>query len=101
MEFTPSIAPGSAMIYSGKAFPHYQGNLFVGCLAGKAILRVILDGTKPIATETMLLNKYGRIREVVEGPDGSIYFTTSERDIEVKTPAPETDRIMRLVPVAH
>lgn len=101
MEFTPSIAPGSAMIYNGKAFPQYQGNLLVGCLGGKAILRVVLDGAKPVATETMLLKEYGRIREVVEGPDGSIYFTTSERDIEVKNPSPETDRIMRLVPAAR
>jgi glucose/arabinose dehydrogenase len=48
--------------------------------------------------EPLLQGQYGRIREVAEGPDGAIYFSTSNRDGRGK-PAANDDRIMRLVPV--
>jgi glucose/arabinose dehydrogenase len=51
-----------------------------------------------IKQENLLLKKYGRIRDVVEGPDGAIYFATSNRDGR-GTPASDDDRIMRLVAV--
>jgi glucose/arabinose dehydrogenase len=46
----------------------------------------------------LLLNQYGRIRDVVEGPDGAIYFSTSNKDGRGH-PATDDDRILRLVPV--
>jgi len=45
-----------------------------------------------------LVTKYGRIRDVAEGPDGFIYFSTSNRDGRGK-PTSDDDRILRLVPV--
>jgi glucose/arabinose dehydrogenase len=45
-----------------------------------------------------LTQDHGRIREVAEGPDGYLYFSTSNRDGRGK-PASDDDRIMRLVPV--
>lgn len=98
LEYTPAIAPGSTIFYNGNAFPQFKGNLFVGCMGVSSILRVVLDGKKPVAQERMLDKQYGRIREVVEAPDGSIYFSTSQHDVEVKVPAPGADRILRLVP---
>ena len=50
---------------------------------------------KPGATAR---GKYGRIRDVAEGPDGAIYFSTSNQDGRGK-PARDDDRIIRLVPV--
>jgi glucose/arabinose dehydrogenase len=44
-----------------------------------------------------LVKDYGRIRDVAEGPDGYLYFSTSNRDGRGK-PATDDDRIMRLVP---
>jgi len=46
----------------------------------------------------LLKETYGRIREMAEGPDGFIYFSTSNRDGR-GSPAKEDDRIMRIVPV--
>ncbi|MBA3599817.1 MAG: PQQ-dependent sugar dehydrogenase [Acidobacteria bacterium] len=46
----------------------------------------------------MLEDKYGRIREIAEAPDGSIYFSTSNRDGRGNA-AKEDDRILRLVPI--
>ncbi|HZI59726.1 MAG TPA: PQQ-dependent sugar dehydrogenase, partial [Pyrinomonadaceae bacterium] len=58
-------------------------------------IRVVLDGRKVLGQEG-IVKEYGRIRDVAEGPDGAIYFSTSNRDGRGK-PASDDDRIMRLV----
>jgi glucose/arabinose dehydrogenase len=98
LEYTPTVAPASGMFYRGSAFPQFRGNFFFGCLRGERIIRVVLDGRRVISQEGLLQEKYGRIREVVEGPDGAIYFSTSNQDGRGK-PARDDDRIIRLVPV--
>ncbi|HMR39550.1 MAG TPA: PQQ-dependent sugar dehydrogenase [Ignavibacteria bacterium] len=82
-EFTPAIAPASGMFYSSDAIPQFKNNFFFGCLRGSGIMRVVLDETDPekiISAEMMPDVDFGRIREVMQGPDGSIYFSTSNRD---------------------
>ncbi len=86
------------MFSSGKAFPEFKGNFFFGCLRGTRIIRVVLDGRKVVKQENLLEDKYGRIREIAEAPDGSIYFSTSNRDGRGNA-AKEDDRILRLVPI--
>jgi len=98
LEFTPSIGPSGLLIYRGDAFPQLKGNVLVGCLRGEGILRVQLDGTHVLSCERWLHHQFGRIRDVVEGPDGCIYFTTSQFDPPEGTPRPEYDMILRLVP---
>ena len=77
----------------------FKGKFFFGCLAGRRIIRVRLDGRKVISQENLLEGTYGRIREMEQGPDGFIYFSTSNRDGR-GSPASEDDRIMRLVPTS-
>ncbi|HWP42677.1 MAG TPA: PQQ-dependent sugar dehydrogenase, partial [Blastocatellia bacterium] len=96
--YTPAVAPASGMFYRGSAFPEFRGNFFFGCLRGETIIRVALDGRRVVSQERMLEGQYGRIREVAEGPDGAIYFSTSNRDGRGK-PASDDDRIIRLIPV--
>ncbi len=98
LEYTPSCAPASGMFYDGKAFPEFKGNFFFGCLRGERMIRVVLDGRKVVKQENLFEDKYGRIREIAEAPDGSIYFSTSNRDGRGDA-AKEDDRILRLVPV--
>lgn len=98
LEYTPAVAPASAMFYTGSAFPDFKGDFFFGNLRGQRIIRVELDGRKVVGQEDLLKGDYGRIREITEGPDGAIYFTTSNRDGR-GSPAPSDDRILRLVPV--
>ena len=97
LEYTPACAPGSAMFYTGSAFPTFKGNFFFGCLVGKRIIRVVLDGRKVVSQENLLEGTYGRIREMEQGPDGYIYFATSNRDGRGAA-AKDDDRILRLVP---
>jgi glucose/arabinose dehydrogenase len=98
MEFTPAVAPAGAIFYSGKAFPELTGNLLVGCLRGEGILQIGFDGTNAVSCGRLLHFKYGRIRDISQGPDGSIYFTTSQFDPPEGTPRPDYDLILRLVP---
>ncbi len=98
LEFTPSIGPAAADFYQGKQFPELRGKLLVGCMRGEGILSIGFHGTEPVSCERLLHFKYGRIRDVVTGPDGFIYFTTSQFDPPEGTPRPEYDFILRLVP---
>jgi glucose/arabinose dehydrogenase len=86
------------MFYRGSAFPQFRGNFFFGCLKGERIIRVVLDGRRVVSQEALVQGKYGRIRDVAEGPDGAIYFSTSNQDGRGK-PARDDDRIIRLLPV--
>lgn len=98
LEYTPACAPASGVFYRGAAFPQFRGNFFFGCLKGARIIRVVLDGRRVVTQENVLAEKYGRIRDVAEGPDSNLYFSTSNRDGR-GSPAADDDRIIRLVPV--
>lgn len=97
LEYSPACAPGSGMFYNASQFPIFKGNFFFGCLRGARIIRVVLDGRKVVRQENLLEGSLGRIREMEEGPDGYIYFSTSNRDGR-GSPAKDDDRILRLVP---
>ena len=98
LEYTPACAPASAMFYRGLGLPGVSRELLLRLSGGERIIRVVLDGRRVVSQENLLETKYGRIRDVAEGPDGFIYFSTSNRDGR-GTPASDDDRIIRLVPV--
>ncbi len=98
--YTPAEAPGSALVYSGTVFPQFKGNIFFGALRGEGLWRVQIDPDNPdvvLGREKLYDGEYGRIREVTEGPDGLIYFTTSNRDGR-GSPAANDDRVFRIIP---
>jgi len=97
VEYSPAIAPASGMFYRGKLFPEFKNNFFFGALKGEAIIRLVLDGRRVLAQEKLFVKTYGRIREIAEAPDGSIYFSTSNRDGRGE-PTATDDRILRIVP---
>jgi glucose/arabinose dehydrogenase len=98
--FNPAIAPSGASFYRGERFPRFTGNLFVATLRGTHLLRLVLDSAVPrriIGQERLLDGVFGRIRDVVTGPDGYIYLCTNNRDGR-GSPVAADDRIVRLVP---
>lgn len=76
----PSIAPSGMAFYTGSALPRWQGDLFVGALAGQVLVRLKLDGEKVAKEERLLRGALGRIRDVRVGPDGFIYLLTDSSD---------------------
>ena len=80
--YVPSIAPASLLVYSGKAFPAWRGNLFAGALKLTHLNRIALDRDgKPIEEERLLEDLDRRIRALVEGPEGWLYFSSDSGDI--------------------
>ncbi len=98
VEYSPAVAPASGMFYRGNLFPQLKNNFLFGALKGEAIIRLVLDGRSIVSQEKLFVKTYGRVREIAEAPDGSIYFSTSNRDGR-GDPTKEDDRILRIAPL--
>ncbi|PIV79887.1 MAG: hypothetical protein COW54_01585 [Rhodobacteraceae bacterium CG17_big_fil_post_rev_8_21_14_2_50_63_15] len=68
----PSIAPSGMMIYSGRLWPEWQGDIFVGSLKFDLISR--LSGMPLAEAERLHAPETDRVRDIREAPDGSIWF---------------------------
>ena len=80
--YIPSIAPGSLLLFSGKSFPEWKGNLFAGALKLTHINRDTLNSEGQAIGEERLLADLGkRIRALVESPQGAIVFSTDDGGI--------------------
>lgn len=99
LEYTPALAPSGAAFYRGHAIPKFENNFFFAALRGEQLHRVVLDpkDRRKVVREEKLLTNYGRLREVIMGPDGALYVTTSNRDGRGSAQEMD-DRIMKLVP---
>jgi glucose/arabinose dehydrogenase len=76
--WVPSIAPSGMAFYTGERFPRWKGNLFVGALRDRMLVRLEPDGEKVVKEERLLQNAIGRIRDVRAGPDGFLYLLTDD-----------------------
>ena len=86
-QYTPSIAPGSLLFYSGDAFPAWRGNLFSGALKLRHLNRVTLNKEGKATGEERLLTKLNeRIRSLAEASNGWLYFATDSGKIYVMKP---------------
>jgi len=88
-------APGGATFVSQGP---WAGSLLFAGLRGQALYRVILDRNNPHKAEkveTHFFRQFGRLRDIVEGPDKALYLLTSNHDGRGR-PAPEDDRVMRI-----
>ncbi|MHB8111010.1 MAG: PQQ-dependent sugar dehydrogenase [Syntrophorhabdaceae bacterium] len=98
--------PAGITFYTKGPLSHLANDLFVATLKSRALIRIKLkpeSGTyKILAIERWFATKgkegkYGRIRDVVQGPDGYLYFTTSNKDGRGK-PQENDDHIYRIMP---
>ena len=69
----PVIAPSGAAFYTGDAYPGWKGSLFIGSLQPGGLVRLSLDGER-VTGEERYLRDVGRVRDVVQGPDGLLYL---------------------------
>lgn len=69
--WTPVISPAGLMIYAGDRFPAWKGNAFIGGLSSKALVRIELKGEEAREVERYAMGT--RIRDVEEGPNGSLW----------------------------
>jgi len=84
----PSIAPSGAAFYTGELFPTWKGNLLVGGLGGRHLVRLVLEGERVVAEEQLINRHNFRIRDVRVGPDGAVWLLVDQSN----------GRILRLTP---
>ena len=72
--WAPSISPSGMAFYTGDDFPDWQGNLFLGGLTARVLVRLELKGAKVVHEERLLEDLGERIRDVRQGPDGRLYL---------------------------
>ncbi len=78
--WVPSIAPSGMAFYDGEAFPGWRGNLFIGSLKFRLLVRLEIEDGKVVHEERLLKGVLGRIRDVRQGPDGMLYVLTDARN---------------------
>ncbi len=78
--WTPVISPAGFIIYSGKMFPDWTGNGFIGGLSSQSLVRVEFSPDGQSAREAQRFDMGKRIREVEQGPDGAIWLLEDERN---------------------
>jgi glucose/arabinose dehydrogenase len=71
--FTPTLAPAGMTFVTSDRYPAWtHTSLFVGGLAGQKLLRLAVKGRQVVSQE-VVFDQLGRVRDVVEGPDGYLY----------------------------
>jgi glucose/arabinose dehydrogenase len=86
--WVPSIAPSGMAFAPDSVIPAWRNSLFVGALAGEALVRLELDGEKIAKEERLLQPLRERIRDVRQGPDGALWLATDN----------SAGRILRVAP---
>lgn len=87
-QWTPSIAPsGMAFLTSDRYGPALKGQLFIGSLKFRQLVRLELEGTR-VVREHRSDPAGERLRDVRQGPDGWLYLLTDSA----------SGRLLRLVP---
>lgn len=103
LTWSNAAPPGGAAVYTGDLIPEWKGSLLVGTLRSEHLHRVVYDPQQGKLVEHEVYFDgnagYGRLRDVVMGPDGALYVTTSNCDGRGSCPT-DGDKILRIVPAA-
>jgi glucose/arabinose dehydrogenase len=73
----PTVAASGGTFISGSRWGSWNGVLAVGMLKGQGVKLFTISRANKITGSQNVLRGYGRIRTVQQGPDGAVYFTTS------------------------
>jgi len=85
----PSIAPSGMTFYTSDRVPAWTGDIFVGALKFRQLVRLDVENNRIIHEERMLKDVGERIRAVDMAPDGGLYLLTDARDGRVLKVTPE------------
>jgi glucose/arabinose dehydrogenase len=83
-----TVAVSDLIFYRGDAFPDWRGDILFVTLKTGRLYRLDLEGDRVVGAEILLDDEFGRLRDIAEGRDGSLYLATSNGE----------DRILRVTP---
>lgn len=72
----PSVSPSGICFYNSNVIPEWKGNLFLGCLSGSHITRLVLKNNRVTGEEWLLQNRGERFRDVIQAKNGALYAIT-------------------------
>lgn len=75
-----AIAPTGMTFLTSDRYGAWQGDLFIGMLQGRALLRVDIEGSRVVGQQRLLTGLATRIRDVKQGPDGWLYILAGRAD---------------------
>lgn len=79
-QWTPSIAPSGMAYVTSDKYPNLKGNILVGSLKLQYLENLIMNG-KEVTEREKLLEEIGRVRDVKQAPDGTIYISVENKGI--------------------
>ncbi|MCX8522775.1 PQQ-dependent sugar dehydrogenase [Chryseobacterium formosus] len=71
----PVVSPSGVTFYTGN-IEEWKNNLFIACLSGQHINRIVMKDNKVVGEERLLLDQKERFRDVLSGMDGNLYGIT-------------------------
>ena len=77
----PSIAPSCFEYISSSRYNDWKGSLLVGSLSFGYLERLVLDNQNKVVYREKVAKDIGRVRDVIESPDGYIYFSVENKGI--------------------
>jgi glucose/arabinose dehydrogenase len=97
-----AMPPGGLLYYSGSSIPSWKGSILVASTGAEHLHRIILKENGAVERHEVYFQEessleLGRLRTVVQGPEGEIYVTTSNCDGRGTCP-PQQDGIYRILP---
>jgi aldose sugar dehydrogenase len=72
----PVVSPSGMTFYNSDRMSEWRNNLFIGCLSGMHIVRLIIENNRVVGEERLLANERQRFRDIAQGTDGALYAIT-------------------------
>ena len=96
--YTPSVGPSGMTFYTGSRYPGWSNQLFVAMMAGQQLRRLETKGDAVVSQEAVF-TQFGRVRDVVVGPDGYVYVALQTPGERLSDSTPGT--VARLMPITE
>lgn len=74
----PVVSPSGMTFYTGERMPEWKNNLFVACLSGMHIARLVIEDNRVVGEERLLSELSQRFRDIAQGRDGALYAVTDQ-----------------------
>lgn len=87
--WSPTIGPAGAVFHNGALVPEWAGNLLIGGLTSRSLIRLTVEGDRVLSEERLRLGV--RVRDVVQSEDGALLLLTDEPDGRILRLRPRQD----------